>query len=618
MTSKTENFYKNEKVAWDVSKPGYLSESGEITLLKDEVINVDLFRDTDWIWTNIPSTIDTSKLTFADGYKPSTNPLTTPFSVRDHKHKLTEINLRSTKNPVEPIEDNYPAILSTEGLTKMEVCSDFLEKFDIFTKLYKGSSQMTPSTSIDNVGGTLEQIILSHTPNLTTFSVGASGKLRELYVDDFSHVTSLREAFYGNNSLEYISPMYLDSCTDLSYAFACCKFPEVPTTLHNTSNVKSTNHMFMRCKNITTVPLFDTSNVTNMAGMFQGCTSLITVPLFDTSNVTYLGESDPSDMMSMFSGCVSLNSVPLFNTQKVKYMDNMFSGCKSLTTVPLFDTSNVVDMDYMFIGCTNLTSVPLFNTSKVGGMIHMFWGCTSLTTVPLFDTQKVTTMFGMFQDCKSLTTVPLFNTSKVQHMHNMFDGCINLTSVPLFNTQNVLTMGDMFRGCSNLTSVPLFNTSNVWNMSTMFKGCSNLTSIPAFDTSNVSYMDGMFYGCSSITTIPAFDTSGVYNMENMFYGCSNLTSIPELDASLVGYHGDAADNMFYGCTSLTDCGGFKNLLYDIDLRYSPLTHESAMNIINKVATTNGHAITFSKVTYDTLSEEEIKIATDKHWGIRVA
>lgn len=618
MTSKTENFYKTEKVAWDVSKPGYLSESGEITLLKDEVINVDLFRDTDWIWTNIPSTINTSKLTFADGYKPSTNPLTTPFSVRDHKHKLTEINLRSTKTPVEPIEDNYPAILSTEGLTKMEVYSDFLEKFDIFTKLYKDSSQMTPSTSINNVGGTLEQIILSHTPNLTTFSVGASGKLRELYVDDFSHVTSLREAFYGNNSLEYISPMYLDSCENLSYAFACCQFSEFPTTLHNTSNVKSTNYMFMRCKNIPTVPLFDTSNVTNMAGMFQGCTSLTSVPLFNTSNVTHLGESDPHDMMSMFSGCVSLKSVPLFNTQKVKSMYNMFSGCRSLTTVPLFDTSNVIDMNHMFIGCANLTSVPLFNTSKVSDMSHMFYGCTSLTAVPLFDTQKVTTMFNMFNGCTSLTTVPLFNTSKVQHMHNMFDGCINLTSVPLFDTQNVLTMSDMFKGCTNLISVPLFNTSKVSGMSNMFKGCSNLTSIPAFDTSNVSYMNGMFYGCSSITTIPAFDTSGVYNMENMFYGCSNLTSIPELDASLVGYHGEAADNMFYGCTSLTDCGGFKNLLYDIDLRYSPLTHESAMNIINKVAMTNGHAITFSKVTYNTLSAEDIKIATDKHWGIRVA
>ena len=617
MTSKTENFYKTEKVAWDVSKPGYLSESGEITLLKDEVINVDLLKDTDWIWTNIPSEIDTSKLTFADGYKPSANPLATPFSVRDHRHKLTEINLHSDKTPVTPIEDNYSPILLTKGLTKMEVYSDFLEKFDIFTKLYKGS-HMTPSTSIDNVGGTLEQIILSHTPNLKTFSVGASGKLRELYVDDFSHVTSLRESFYGNNSLEHISPMYLDSCEDLSYAFACCQFSEFPTTLHNTSNVKSTHCMFMRCKNITTIPLFDTSNVTDMYGMFIGCTSLTTVPLFDTSNVTYLGGSEPQGMGSMFSGCINLTSVPLFNTQKVKSMYNMFSGCRSLTTVPLFDTSNVSGMESMFIGCTSLTTVPLFNTSKVGNMSNMFNGCTSLTSVPLFDTQKVTTMYGMFNECTSLTTVPAFNTSKVQYMHNMFDGCTNLISVPAFDTQNVTTMGYMFRGCSNITTVPLFNTQNVTDMGNMFDGCTSLTSVPSFDTQNVTTMEFMFRGCSNITTIPAFNTSKVKNVENMFYGCSNLASISELDMSNVGNSSSATLNAFYGCTSLTDCGGFKNLLYDIDLRYSPLTHESAMNIINKVATTNGHTITFSKVTYDTLSKADIKIATDKGWTIASA
>ena len=142
MVSKTENFYKNDKVAWEVSKPGYLSESGNVTLLKDEVINVDLLKDTDWIRTNIPSEIDTSKITFADGYKPSTNPLATPFSVRNHRHKLIEINLHSDKAPVKPIEDNYPPILLTKGLTKMEVYSDFLEKFDIYIELYSTNNQV--------------------------------------------------------------------------------------------------------------------------------------------------------------------------------------------------------------------------------------------------------------------------------------------------------------------------------------------------------------------------------------------------------------------------------------------------------------------------------------------
>ena len=530
-TSLKKYFSAGTPVKWSASAENYITESGELTLDEDTVINVELLKDTDWIWTNIPSTIDTSKLTFADGYKPSTNPLATPFSVRDHKHKLTEINLRSTKNPVTPIEDNYPAILSTEGLTKMEVYSDFLEKFDIFTKLYKGT-HMTPSTSIDNVGGTLEQIILSHTPNLTTFSVGGSGKLRELHVDDFSHVTSLNEAFYGNNSLEYISPMYLDSCTDLSYMFAHCQFPEVPTTLHNTSNVKSTAYMFITCKNITTVPLFDTSNVTDMYSMFNNCTSLTSVPAFNTQNVT--------DMRSMFDGCTSLTEVPLFDTQNVTRMYGMFRGCTSLTTVPLFNISNVTSIEKMFNNCTSLTSVPAFNTQNVKEVRDMFSRCTSLTEVSLFDTSNVTDMWSMFRGCSSLTTVPLFNTQNVTEMRSMFDGCTSLTSVPSFNTQNV------------------------------------------------KYMSQMFFKCTSLTTVPLFDTQ-------------NVTQ---------------AVQMFDKCTSLTDVGGFAGLKVDINFSDSPLTHDSALNVIDNLAVSTGHIVNFKKTTFDTLTPEDIAKATSKGWEIR--
>ena len=634
MTSKTENFYKTEKVAWNVSKPGYLSESGNVTLAGDTVINVDLLKDTDWVWTNIPSTIDTSKLTFADGYKPSTNPLATPFSVRDHKHKLTEINLRTAeKTPVNPIEDNYPPILLTDGLTKMKVYSDFLETFDIYTKVYDGN-YMYYNTTV-KPAGTIEQITLSHTPNLTTFSVGGSGKLRELYVDDFSHVTSMKEAFYGNNSLEYISPMYLDSCTDLSYMFAHCQFPEVPTTLHNTSNVKSTGGMFMNCKNITIVPLFDTQKVTNMGSMFIGCTNLTSVPLFDTQNVTSMG--------AMFQDCSKLTSVPLFNTQKVYSMNMMFKNCTSLNSVPLFDTSNVEYMQYTFERCIKLTSVPLFDTSKVKYMDNMFLFCTNLTSVPLFDTSNVTNMNRMFEECTKLTAVPLFDTSKVIDMGFMFYNCKNLTSVPLFDTQNVTDMEYMFSSCKSLTSAPSFNAKNVTNMSHMFSGCTSLTSIPSLYVTNVQDASYMFFGCTGLNEIPILDILEVhnaesmfedcsnltsilelksnYNLENtafMFAGCSKLTSIPEIYMGAVGLTGGReAWGMFSGCTSLTNCGGFKNLRVDMDLGSCPLTHESAMNVINKL-NNYSRTLTFSKVTYDTLSKADIKIATDKGWTIASA
>ena len=554
MASKTENFYKNDKVAWEVSKPGYLSESGEITLLKDEVINVELFKDTDWVWTNFPSEINYKYLTFADGYMPDYDPgvediaVVTPFSVRGTRHKLIGINMHSDNPPVTPIEKNYPPILSTPGVTKMRVYSDFLETFDIYREMSRGDKLYHP-------GGTLEQIILSHTPNLTTFSVGNSGKLKKLEADDFSHVTSMRKAFMQNLALTYISPMYLDSCEDLSQMFVGCKFKEFPTTLYKTSKVKSTYGMLEECTNLTSTPLFDTQNVTDMQRMFYNCTSLISVPEFNTRNVTD--------------------------------MSHMLDGCGRIKSIPLFDTRNVTDTSYMLSSCGKLESVPLLDTSNVTNMANMFSGCASLATVPLFDTQNIPDMTSMFEGCTSLTAVPKFNMSNVTNASNMFKGCASLTSTPLFDTQNVTNTTSMFSGCTSLTSVPLFDTQNVTIMSEMFRDCTSLTTIPQLDTSKATSMREMFSNCSSLTSVPLFDTQNVIN----------------------------ANRTFYNCTSLKNVGGFIGLKTDINFEYSPLTHDSALNVIDNLAVSTGHIVQFKKSTFNTLTPEDIAKATDKGWKI---
>ena len=578
MASKTENFYKTEKVAWDVSKPGYVSESGNVTLTGDKVINVDLLKDTDWIWTNIPSEIRVKYIAFADGYKPSSSTFNTPLSVRRCKHKLSKIDFsRATQTFEAPI-------LFTEGLTKLEVYSDFLETFILET-----NREFDPK----NPEGNLEQIVLSHTPNLTNFSVESSSKLREVYVDDFSHVTSMDEAFLGNISLEYVSPMYLDSCTTLRGMFSFCNFSELPTTLYNTSNAKSTYAMFYKCPNLASVPLFDTSNVTDMQGMFYECTNLTTVPLFNTQNVT--------NMQYMFNGCTNLTSVPLFDTKNVTDMNHMFGSCVSLTSVPLFDTSNVTNMGWMFTNCPNLISVPLFNTQNVTDMSVMFGSCTNLTTVASFDMSNVTEAELMFELCKSLTTAPSLNMPNVTIAYSMFTGCKSLTSVSPINMPNVTSAYDMFKNCTSLTTVSSINIPNVKYIGGMFEGCTNLTSISEINTSN-----------------------SLKDTHRMFYNCKNLTSIPEMYMYDVGtpstydtINYNYIQDMFYGCTSLTDCGGFKKLRIGIDLSYCPLTHESAMNVINK-ATASGYGvqtIKFSRTTFNTLSAEDIKIATKKGWEI---
>ena len=252
---------------------------------------------------------------------------------------------------------------------------------------------------------------------------------------------------------------------------------------------------------------------------------------------------------------------------------------------------------------------------------------SELVYAPLIDTSNVTDMGSMFYDCRELLVVPLFDTSKVNSMNSMFYRCSSLTIVPQFDTSKVTDMGSMFYYCSKLTSVPLFDTSNVTSMYQMFMHCNDLTSIPLFDTSNVTSMNSMFYGCSSLTSVPLFDTSKVTIMHRMFNSCSKLTSVSLFDTSNVtnvGY-------MFEFCNALTDVGGFINIGQSFsgsdnttfDFAYSPLTHESCMNIINNVYDMNLNTnytgiptLRIRSTTYNLLSADDIAIATSKGWTVK--
>ena len=148
-----------------------------------------------------------------------------------------------------------------------------------------------------------------------------------------------------------------------------------------------------------------------------------------------------------------------------------------------------------------------------------------------------------------------------------------------------------------LTKIDLssWDTSNITEMNSMFKGCSSLTSLDLsnFDTSNVTDMGNMFKGCWKITSLDLsnFDTSKVTNRNNIFNACSKLSNL----------------------TLGTDWAS-NSSLSSFDLSPCPLTRESAVDVINKLATrSNSPVIKFnSKVG---LYQSEIDIATNKGWSV---
>ena len=162
-----------------------------------------------------------------------------------------------------------------------------------------------------------------------------------------------------------------------------------------------------------------------------------------------------------------------------------------------------------------------------------------------------------------------------------------------------------FDGYQALESVNFgtLDFSQVANMYSMFYFCylletvdfSNITP-PTNVLTNMLYM---FYGCLAITTLDFsnWDTSGVTNMNNAFTSCSHLANVT--------WGSNWGANVSITEFRVNDC---------------PLTHNSCLDLFNKLANktetaTPAATLVISTTTKALMSEDEIKIATDKGWTV---
>ena len=265
---------------------------------------------------------------------------------------------------------------------------------------------------------------------------------------------------------------------------------------------------------------------------------------------------------------------------------------------------------------SNISSMP---TADNNAKFDFSWGGSSgdlmqhLTTIDLsgWDTSNVTNMGEMFKDCSSLTNLDVsgFKTSNATSMNSMFQNCNSLTSLDVssFNTSKVnsyYSFANMFYGCSSLKTLDLSNfdfsnthTNSYVGLYGMLYGCGSLETITfpstvTFNNSGIS-MEQMFQYCSSLTTLDlsGFNTSNVKYMSGMFDHCSKLSNL----------------------TLGTDWAS-NSSISSFDLSYCPLTRESAVDVINKLATReNSPVIKFSGNV--TLLQSEIDIATNKGWSV---
>lgn len=384
-----------------------------------------------------------------------------------------------------------------------------------------------------------------------------------------------------------------------------------------------------------------------IVALYQGSTLIFkksgVVPPSPTGRYTVRGTVNPYSGEQSIQLCVNgkqeqfnVNSDNTFEHTFVNVpitnMDYFTQPCRDkLKTLDLssFDTSQVTSMIQAFFQCNKLEEIILTNvyTSNVTNMSGMFNSCKSLKLLDVsnFDTSNVTDMSGMFWNCSGLTSLDVsnFNTSNVTNMRTMFSICSGLTSLDVsnFNTSNVTRMDFIFYNCNNLTSLDVsnFNTSKVTDMSDMFSGCRQLTSLDVsnFDTSNVTDMSYMFDSCGSLTSInlSGSETTKLTSIGCMFRECYKLKDLYiNFDLKLISEY---QIDIFLSCRSLTNVvGKFNNFKQYLDLSFSPLTPDSAMVFINGLATvTEKRRLSLKASTYDSLTTEQIAIATAKGWTV---
>ena len=139
-----------------------------------------------------------------------------------------------------------------------------------------------------------------------------------------------------------------------------------------------------------------------------------------------------------------------------------------------------------------------------------------------------------------------------------------------------------------------------------------------FGMSNMSSMFSSYRVLTSFKWPENIDTSNVTDMSNMFYDCRKLVS---LDLSKITTTSLTRINDMLYCTSLKNVVWGNNWLPNssitlFSITYCPLSHESCLDLFNKLATRdNNPTLQLSPTTEGNMSEEEIAIATGKGWTV---
>ena len=327
-------------------------------------------------------------------------------------------------------------------------------------------------------------------------------------------------------------------------------------------------------------------------------------------SISPIGEDGmPYGDVIISEGIKSISSVSGVNARKSCF----FANDKVNTVKIPSSMERLGDYGFSYSSLTDVIFDENSNVTEIG--TNCFYECIKLTNIRI--PKKVTHISGYaFYGNNALAEVT-FNADDLSMGDMVFSRCINLGTINWGS--GIIKLGKAtFSYCVKLTALNIPNNVLSLGNSYTFESCTGITSVTFEEGSPITVIPpNCFSYCSSLTDVVI--PSGVTTLGNAaFYTCTRMKHI-SLPNTLTSINCTVAstNNTFAACTGLETVTLEDNFNCNISLdSCSVLTNAAEM--LTKLKDLTGETaktITFAKTVYDSLTADEIAVATNKNWNV---
>ena len=247
-----------------------------------------------------------------------------------------------------------------------------------------------------------------------------------------------------------------------------------------------------------------------------------------------------------------------------------------------------------------VTKEETLDVSQVTSLSSTWQNCVSLVNLDLsgWDASQVTSLSSTWSNCASLVNLDLsgWDASQVTSLSNAWQNCVSLVNLDLsgWDVSQVTSLNYTWQNCASLVNLDLsgWDVSQVTSLSSTWSNCASLVNLDlsGWDASQVTSLNYTWNNCASLVNLDlsGWDASQVTSLSGTWNNCASLVN---LGPAIIRANFSLSNSMY-------------------------LTIDSLVAQLEALPTvTSPTTITIGGKNQSKLTEEQIKIATDKGWTV---